>query len=286
MRTFLVPIGGAESDEAVLDTAYALARPFGAHLEFLHILLTPGEAAGAVPENAFAVGAGLATMLDRLQAQAIDRSAAAARHVGTFCARRQIPVAGAPGECGAVTASWQEETGDAPERLLHRARRNDIVITARPTRPNGLPPDLLELLLLRAGRPLLLMPPDRPLQRLGTVVACWKETAEAARAIAAAMPLLCRAERVVVMAVDEGGPSAAAEGVDRHLAWHGITAETRRLQAGRRPVPELLAEGAAAAGADLVVMGGFSAGPMRQALFGGCTRAVLDGFPLPVLLVH
>jgi nucleotide-binding universal stress UspA family protein len=286
MRTILVPVGGADSDDTVLETACAVARPSGAHLEFLHILLSPGEAAAAAPENAFAVGPALGHMLDRLQAEALDRSAAAARHVGDFCARRQIPVSGAAGPCGTMTASWQEEVGEAPERLLRRARRNDLIVTARPSRPNGLPADLLELLLLRAGRPLLLAAPGRPLQGLGTVVVCWKETAEAARAVAAALPLLGRAERVVVLAVDEGGAPGAAEGVAGHLAWHGIAAETRRLEAGRRPVAALLAEGAAAAGADLVVMGGFGIGRVRQALFGGCTRAVLEGFPLPVLLAH
>jgi nucleotide-binding universal stress UspA family protein len=286
MRTILVPIGGAESDDTVLETAYAVGRRFDAHLEFLHIFLTPGEAAAALPESGFAVGPALGSMLDRLQAEALDRSAAAARHVGAFCARRQIPVAGAPGPCGAVTASWQEELGEAPERLLWRARRSDLVVTARPSRPNGLPADLLELLLLRAGRPLLLAPPGRPLRGLGTVVICWKEAAEAARAVAAALPLLGEAERVVVLAVAEGGAPAAAEGVAGHLAWHGIAAEVRRLEAGHRPVAALLAEGAAAAAADLVVMGGFGVGRVRQALFGGCTRTVLDGFPFPVLLAH
>ncbi len=286
MRTILVPVGGADSDDTVLETAWAVARPFGAHLEFLHVLLTPGEAAAALPENSFAVGTGLARMLDRLQAEALDRSAAAARHVGAFCAGRRIPVVATPGPCDAVSASWQEEVGEAPERLLCRARRNDLIVAARPSRPNGLPADLLVLLLLRAGRPLLLTSPGRPLQGLGTVAVCWKETAEAARAVAAALPLLARAGRVVVLAVPEGGVPAAADGVAGHLAWHGIAAEVRRLEAGRRPVAALLAEGAAEAGADLVVMGGFGVGRVRQALFGGCTRTVLEGFPLPVLLAH
>jgi hypothetical protein len=107
-----------------------------------------------------------------------------------------------------------------------RARHYDLIVIGRPTAPNGLPPNLLERLLLGSGRPLLIpsRSPSHPL--LSTVLVCWKETAEASRAVGAAMPLLTKAERVVVAGVEEDDPSLANGLTDlsSQLAWHGINA--------------------------------------------------------------
>jgi hypothetical protein len=46
MKNILVLAGGADSDEAVFVTALAAARPLRAHLEFCHLQVDPGEAAG------------------------------------------------------------------------------------------------------------------------------------------------------------------------------------------------------------------------------------------------
>jgi nucleotide-binding universal stress UspA family protein len=116
---------------------------------------------------------------------------------------------------------------------------------------------------------------------------CWKDAREPARALTAAMPLVTEAERVVIAAVDEGrasGNDAAA--VARELSWHGIRAETQTIAADGRPIATLLSSAAAACGADLVVMGGYSRGPLREEIFGGCTRSVLEHAELPVFLLH
>ena len=62
------------------------------------------------------------------------------------------------------------------------------------------------------------MAPSRPPARLNeTVVIAWTETPEAARAVAAAMPFLAGADRIVVLTVNEGArrtssPSAMSRG--------------------------------------------------------------------------
>jgi nucleotide-binding universal stress UspA family protein len=101
------------------------------------------------------------------------------------------------------------------------------------------------------------------------------------------MPLLTEAERVVVAAVDEGtaaGNDAAA--LARQLAWHGIRAEAQPIKPDGRPIATLLSSAAAACGADLLVMGGYSTGPLRQEIFGGCTRFILEHAGLPVFVLH
>ncbi|HYX47548.1 MAG TPA: hypothetical protein VE820_12100, partial [Sphingomicrobium sp.] len=62
--------------------------------------------------------------------------------------------------------------------------------------------------------------------------AAWKQTAEAARAITAAMPLLERSSRIVVLSAAEDPHSAertqnSAAALQKQLLWHGFTVETR-----------------------------------------------------------
>ena len=54
MKSILVPIGGGNTDEPVLETALAVARLLSAHLQFVHVRVSPGQAAVYSPGVAFA----------------------------------------------------------------------------------------------------------------------------------------------------------------------------------------------------------------------------------------
>ena len=186
-----------------------------------------------------------------------------------------------------MSASWHEEGGDGEEPFITRARLHDLLVMGRFTRPNGLPPHLLRLVLVECGRPILIAGPRAPRTLSGTAMICWKAAREPARVLTAAMPLLTAAERVVVVAIDEGGSSAnGAAAVARQLAWHGIRAEGQTVKADDRPIAELLSLAAQACNADLLVMGSYGTGPLQQEIFGGCTRSMLEHAELPVFLLH
>jgi nucleotide-binding universal stress UspA family protein len=288
IKTILVPVGGGDADEAVFETALTVARPLLAHLEFLHVHVRPGEAAHHTPHVDFARGTALRNALQSLNDAAATRAAKAARHVSEFCARWKIDMVDEPRASQAVTARWRQEEGDALQRLLLHARHNDLAIMARAAKSDGLPADRLETLLLQCGRPLLIVPAKHPLARLDTAMVCWKETPDAARAVSAAMPLLTNARRVVVVGVEEGCAQApgALDAVVDQLAWHGIDAESQALTRDGRPTIEVLVASARERKADLMVMGGYGHGHAREALFGGCTQAVIQAADIPVLLVH
>ncbi|MGA7487508.1 MAG: universal stress protein, partial [Xanthobacteraceae bacterium] len=58
------------------------------------------------------------------------------------------------------------------------------------------------------------------------------------------------------------------------------------LKADGRPVAMLLGSAAKACRADLLVMGSYGTGALRQEIFGGCTQAVLEHADVPVFLLH
>lgn len=288
MKSILVPIGGSMTDGPLLETALAAARPFAAHLQFLHIRVGLGETAQHTPHMAFATGPALRDALEQLETQNRDRCAAAVEHIHDFCTRSQIQLCDAPDRSQAVTASCREEEGSALERVLFHARHNDLVVVGRASKPNGLPPDFLEHLLMGCGRPLLIAGPAPSPTVTGTIMVCWRESADAARAVTAAAPLLAQAKRVVFVGVAEknGDAASALDDVLRRFAWHGVPAEVQVIAPNGRPVQELLATAARTCGADLIVSGAYGHSRLREVVFGGCTQSFIRHCDRPVLLMH
>lgn len=288
MKSILVPIGGSATDGALLETALVAARPFCGHLHFIHVHVGAGEAAANIPHTAFAMGPALANALEELEDKAETRSAKAAQHVRDFCLRANIDIRNAPGGASGITASWHEENGRALNRIMSHARHCDLVVVGRARRPNGLPDDFIERLLVGSGRPLLIANAAPPPTLTGTIMVCWRETAEAARAVSAAMPFLINARRVVVVTVGERNEDAAAAVGDvvRHLGWNGVSAEAQVIVGNNGSAHRLLAAAAQSCGADLVVLGAYGHSHLREVLFGGCTQAFIRGADRPVLLMH
>jgi hypothetical protein len=257
MKSILVPIGGSETDESLFETALAAARPFCGHLQFLHVRVSAGQAAANIPHTEFAMGRTLSSALGKLDHKAKARTAAAAQHFRDFCMRSRIEICGTPCRTAGVTASWQEEGGSALNRIMFHARHNDLVVVGRAKKPNGLPADFLESLLVGCGRPILIVAAAPPRTLTDTIMVCWRETPDAARALGAVMPFLINAKRVIVVAVQETNADLTAEGVaavSRHLLWTGVAVETEVIKT-RGATPELLASAAQGHQADLVGLG-------------------------------
>jgi nucleotide-binding universal stress UspA family protein len=287
MKSFLIPIGGSDTDEPLFATALAAARPFSSHLNFLHVHIGPGQAAANMPHTGFAMGPALSNALRDLDAKAQTRSTLAAQHFRDFCARSTVDICDSPVLTKGVTASWHEEDGHALKRIMFRARHNDLVIAGRAKSANGLPADFLEQLLVGGGRPVLIAGSSPTPTLTGTIMVCWKESPEAARAVNAAMPFLMQAKRVVLVSVAEDGEDVteSLSEVARQLAWNGIRSEIRTI-AANGAVPAILSSAAQDCGADLVVLGAFGRSRMHEILFGSCTQSMVRTADRPVLLMH
>lgn len=291
MKSILVLAGGGESDGVVFDTALSTARLVGAHLDFLHARLSAGDAAVYTPHVDFAMGNALESALTLLTRNAAARAATCRRDFEQLCRREALPIVDKPPgrPDGQVTASWREIRTQAIPTMMAAARHHDLVVIGRFSRSNGLPPELVEDLLLQSGRPILVAPPASRPRRSGVAVVGWKESPESARAMTAALPLLATCERVVVVAVDEGTSAASFDDVrevGRGLAWHGINVDVKWLPMPQHTAAEQLQAIAGEFDADYLVIGGYSRGRLRATIFGGCTRHFLESADRPVLLMH
>jgi nucleotide-binding universal stress UspA family protein len=287
MKTILVLIGGGDRDQVIAQTALAAALPFSAHLDFLHIHVSAGEAA-RYSRTEFAMGTALRNALEQLGNKAKSFSELAAEHVREFCAGSMIEICDTPASMEKMTASFREEKDNAPQRLTFHARHSDLVVMGRAKQTQGLAPDILDSLVLSCGRPMLVAASTAPQQLPGTVMVCWKESGNAARAVTAATPFLSKAKRVVFTSVTERdeGVTEAVHDLARQFAWHGISTEVKVIPAASRPVPDLLSAAAEDCGADLVVMGAYGRSRARQLIFGSCTEAFMRHADRPILLMH
>lgn len=140
-------------------------------------------------------------------------------------------------------------------------------------------PDLCDL-VMRAGRPVLLVPASRPPGAFERVVVAWKDTREARRAIADALPILAKATVLTVVAIEDGRDTTAARrSVGRVQAWlacHGIAAQTEVAPATKANGPQLDAI-AREARADLIVAGAFGYSRHGRWVLGGITSELLSG---------
>jgi len=288
IKTILVPVSGSETDRVVLSTALSVAHPLGAHLEFLHLCLALEEAAARAPSVQSLRGESTRDAIDHLKRQQSNLSTSATNYVHQFCRDHGIDCCSEPMETSVVSATCIEESGPAVPTLLFHARHCDLTVLGRAQHVDCMPDDLIDQLLMGSGRPLLIVPAGSSYELLGTVIVGWKETGDAARAVHAALPLLQLARRVVLVNVAEENTECprALEHLSEQLAWHGISAEARRVGDGVISAATLLPQVASQLKAGLLVVGGFGHSRVRETVFGGVTRTLIDGASLAVFMVH
>jgi hypothetical protein len=222
----LVPATGTDADAAAFAAALSVARRFTAHLDVLHVRLDAAEAAGALVADVSGAMVS-ANLIDRLEEECAQTEATARKSFDAFCQREQLVVDAAPSNPQAIAASWHREIGREAAWFTTYARTSDLLVVERPNGERGVLRETLEAALFDSGRPLLI-PGSAPVAP-DTVAIAWKSTREAARAVAAAMPFLATAKRVVVLAVAEDSKAGRGDTARLVVALqrHDIAAEAR-----------------------------------------------------------
>ena len=286
-KVILVPVTGTSDDTAVLGTALAAARLFDSHLVALHVRPDVRREIATMASVDMGVTAGLDTMIADLEAQSEAREQAAMQAWNAFRTANAIALAGSPGAPG-VTGEWRTEVGNEADWLAEHGRTSDLVIAGRGREGGLVAMDVLEAALMDSGKPLIVAPDQAPAGLDGPVVVAWKNSRESAKGVAAALPFIGKASKVVILTVQESAdsdPDPSPARLAAALRWHN-TVEIKVLPRGSAEPVEVLMDAARDAKATLLVMGGYGHTRLREAVFGGFTRAVLENAPIPVLMAH
>jgi nucleotide-binding universal stress UspA family protein len=289
-KLILLPLSGTDGDRATEAAAIVLAQAFGAHLIGLHVRRDVRRDIAALASADMGMSTGLDTVMDRMDQDAATREKGAEASWREACANAGIALAEqAAGQTG-VTYEFASETGEETDWLAEYGRAADLVVVGRVREAGMLDVDPMEAALMDTGKPVLIAADKAPPVLDGTVAIAWKNTREAAGAVAAALPFIRRAKRVIVFSVEE---EQAADSVDkshlrlvRALRWHNPNTGSQVLRRDSHPPVKVLLDALAREKCDLLVMGGYGHTRLREAVFGGFTRAVLEAAPVPVLMAH
>ena len=275
IATVMVCLALDQSNQARMEVAGQLAERFGAGLVGIAaaqfatpLYFTDGEQAQSVIEQGDAT---IRKRLKKLEEQ--FRQATKSR---------------------AAFVDWRGALEFPARFVLKESRCADIVVTGgnSPAFSDAFTLASPKDLVMQAGRPLLVVPDQCDWLDLRSVLVAWKDTAEARRAIADALPLLRLAKDVTVAEVIEEGDGRTAVqsqtgDVVAWLACHAIAA-TERVGERKREggAASALDEIAGDVGASLIVAGAYGHSRFRELILGGVTQHLVTQSARCVLLSH
>jgi nucleotide-binding universal stress UspA family protein len=189
-----------------------------------------------------------------------------------------------------LTSVWRSRIEDPARVVIDEARGAELVVASqRPAHADDSsfadPGDLV----MGAGLPVLVLPPNVSHVAVRRVVVGWKNTPQARAALSAALPVLQAADRVELTRVkvaDELGAMVELEDVAQRLSLEGVEVGFNAHGRSKDAVADDLLRLAHERHADLVVVGAYAHARLTEWVFGGVTHDLLTKADLPVLFAR
>ncbi len=270
-KSILLHLDGGKRDDIRLDIAMKLTAFDQAHLIALRTIPRPENLGFGV----FFIGA--AEDAGRVNLECAQEEAKSLR--GKIEQRA---------EQEGVSLEWRLEKGCAKDIVPVHARYADITIVGQTdpdaedtARERGLPVQTV----IESGRPLLVIPYAGEFESLGKrPLIAWNGSREASRAVHDAMPLLRRADKVLVLIIEHD--HIAGFDILAHLSRHGVNAEARCVVSSDISVGDLLLSECFDLSADMIVMGAYGHSRLRESVLGGVSQLLLETMTVPVFMTH
>jgi nucleotide-binding universal stress UspA family protein len=273
IQDIIVSLAVGRPHDPAMGFAISVAETFDAELAGIAFCYAPVVVAGPMD----------AIPADLIESQQAENTKAAREAITRF--KEAAATVDLPAEMQTIEAGAEE----APSTFGRLARAFDLAIVSQ-SQPETAGPEerIVEAALFESGRPVIIVPYiQKAGLKLDRVLVCWDGSRTAARALADAMPLLELAKSIEIVTVGNGheGDKGQLASVEKHLARHGLTAETKQITADVDVASTILSH-AADSSADLIVMGGYGHSRLREFILGGVTRDILNAMTVPVLMSH
>ena len=283
----LAVMDGREGSERIAEAATAVGEAFDCHVEWLHVRNDEAES-----RTIAAASMGAAAIWEPILMSGNGSGRERAERVRSLFVARfsesgvDIPWEESP-PADRFTASFREVEGFEPDVVEVEGRLADLIVMGKPGRSGrGSLSSVLHAAILGSGRPVLALPLEGVVDLDGVASIAWDGSKEAARATSAALPLLKRCRRVLVMTGVIDDNVSPPSRLLRYLAAHGVRAETWAFLPNAGPVARSLLEQCDKAGAGLLVMGAYGHGRLHELVLGGVTRDALRMAERPILVAH
>ena len=282
LKTILVLLNDSGRTEQLLDAASTLARQFDAHLVGLYILPAAKVYSDIGMVATPMVFEGYRDLFKSKLEEVRKKFEARAKRDG-------------------LNAEWRTVDSNFPEiadSAIAHARSAELVVTSQIDygRDASIERDLVVRLIMESGRPVLIIPKKGHFAPSGEGIAekaivGINGTKESSRAMFDALPLLRLVKETRLVWVDpyrKSGEAGEIPGAEEAtvLSRHGIKSVAEPMLTDAQNAGEALLMRANDLGADLLVMGAYAHSRMREFVFGGATRYVLEHMTIPVLMSH
>lgn len=286
MHVILVPVAGRPESAVALDCAFDLARSLEADVVACHVR-PHRRMPKTPPRQDLLLHYDDATLVVDTPKKLESARKAARKLFEERAEAHGYPVRRKPSLATESIAVWEEFVGSPGRAMAIIGPISDLLVLTRPkTARSEKARAFLLAAVLQAGRPVLVLPSRKIRQTPGKRIAiAWNQSIEAAHAVSGALPLLQRAEQVTIVAVgneDEVGPKSTH--LARYLTHWGVDAKIARYSGD--DTIGLIEKGCDEANADLLVMGAYSRGRLRERLFGGVTEHILLKSKRAALVMH
>lgn len=264
----MVPLSGGDGDADVAAQAAVVSRAFDAELALVH---APADVADLMPW----IGDGF---MGGVQASAVDsiREAAASGKASAEATAAALAYA---------KTTFVSLASPVLGALAMEGRLSDLVVfDTGAARGKGPLSEAFQQIVADEQRPTLVV--RGPIIVGGLVAVAWDGGKEASRAARTALPLLQKADEVVVVAAC-GASSRKFDParLEAFLTARGVKARVHRIDEKGEAGP--LIQGAAKSlGANLLVAGAFGHTRLQEYIFGGTTRTLLNSESPSLFLSH
>jgi nucleotide-binding universal stress UspA family protein len=262
-----VPVAGLDGDAERLEAAAAIAAGFEAELAVVFAPPDPGEVTPWLGEG---FGGGMQI--------GVTETLVEAARVGEAAARTAFEALAYPNKRLHVMQSpvWRS--------VAVQCRLADLVVfNDAGARGRGPFAETFEQVLIEERAAVLVSRPGDP---AGPAVIAWDGSDGASRAARRAVPLLRRSERILVVGCPPQETPCELGQLRDYLALRGLSAEVRPIERVGTEAGGQILEIAEAEGAGLLVAGAFGKSRLREFIFGGATRALLQAAKPSLFLAH
>jgi nucleotide-binding universal stress UspA family protein len=282
LKELVVHLNQAENVDIRLKLAIDLARRHASHLTALFVEEWNDIQSGAraTAEMGLADARALDTLEDAVATE-IGHAASRLKHeLDTACRE------------SALDAEWRQRRGSSITVIRQLLPYTDFCVLGHEGLSSITPSDsaFCESVLMSTGAPIVFVPRSVSVCTLASrIVVAWDASRAALRALNDAMDLIERADHTIVLNVNTGlhmQTQQAPQQLTERLSRHAGSVEYVQLEAPVEAIAGVLHAKAQELGADLIVCGAFGHSRLRENLFGGVTRGLLDHTRLPLLLSH
>src|SRR5260370_16030313 len=131
IKTILVPATGSDMDLSVFSSALAIARRFGAHLNFLHVGIDPVTIGAIITSEASSTKL-VSDLIKRVEEEADQCEQKARQQFESFCQGEGLVITATLPSPSAPSAEWLREGGSEAYWLAEYGRASDLLVIGRP----------------------------------------------------------------------------------------------------------------------------------------------------------